>query len=189
MVGIELVIPSEVHESAVADFLLEHREAGEEQIHGGALIETMNYADWLEWGRRTLQWECDLIGDENPKVTQAERTDRWVPSSTFFAIRKSDGRLVGIIDFRRELNDILKSFAGQIGYGVRPSERGKGYGSEMLRLALQEGSRLGISRPVMISCYGDNEQSRRIILKHGGKLEREFVYQENGKKVQTYWIC
>lgn len=185
---LELVVPNEKHEAAVSDFLLEHRAAGEEQIHGGALIETMSYADWLEWGRRTLHWEWDLADDEPVITNEEDRTDRWVPSSTFFALRKSDGKLVGIIDFRRELNDILRSFAGQIGYGVRPSERGKGYGSEMLGLVLREGDRLGIQRPVMISCYADNEPSRRTILKWGGKLEREFVHPEEGKWVQVYMI-
>lgn len=43
----------------------------------------------------------------------------------FFAVRKSDGRIVGIIDLRHTLNDFLKDL-GNCGYSVRPSERKKG---------------------------------------------------------------
>lgn len=185
---IELVVPSEVHEAAVVDFLREHEEAGEKQIHGGALIETMSYPDWLEWGRRTLQWECSLAGDEVPRETQNLEEDRWVPSDTFFAFRKSDGRLVGMIDFRRRIDDILLTFSGQVGYGVRPSERGKGYGGQMLGLALAEGRKSGLEEPVMISCYKENEPSRRTILGQGGRMEREFINLANGKWVQVYMV-
>lgn len=36
------------------------------------------------------------------------------------------------------LNDFYLELGGHIGYGIRPSERGKGYGKQQLALALLE---------------------------------------------------
>ena len=46
----------------------------------------------------------------------------------FFAV--DNDRIVGIIDFRHTLNDFLKDL-GHCGYSVRPSERRKGFATEM----------------------------------------------------------
>ena len=51
----------------------------------------------------------------------------YVPSVTYLAAREKDDRLVGIMGFRRRLNPYLLNYGGNIGYSVRPSERGKGY--------------------------------------------------------------
>ena len=51
----------------------------------------------------------------------------YVPSVAYLAAREKDDRLVGIMDFRRKLNQNLLNYGGNIGYSVRPSERGKGY--------------------------------------------------------------
>lgn len=56
-----------------------------------------------------------------------------VLATQFLCIRKSDNRLVGMIQVRHYLNDFLRTFGGHIGYSVRPSERRKGYASWMLK--------------------------------------------------------
>ena len=87
----------------------------------------------------------------------------------------------------KKLNDFLAAFGGHIGYGVRPSERRKGYATEILRMALAyAGREIGLKR-VMIACYRDNEGSWRTILANGGRLEREFVHTD-GRTVQVYWV-
>ena len=48
-----------------------------------------------------------------------------VLATQFLCIRKSDNRLVGMIQVRHYLNDFLRTFGGHIGYSVRPSERRK----------------------------------------------------------------
>ncbi len=114
----------------------------------------------------------------------------YVPSDVFLAVRVSDGRVVGVIDFRHPLTDFLLSFGGNIGYTVRPTERRKGYASEMLRLLLPFCREAGETR-VLLTCDRGNEASRRTIIKNGGVLENE-VPDEPGLgrsgSIQRYWI-
>lgn len=75
---------------------------------------------------------------------------------------------------------------GHIGYEVRPSERRKGYATEMLRLALKKCVDLGITK-VLITCDKSNLGSAKTIQNQGGVLENEFL-EENGELAQRYWI-
>ena len=92
-----------------------------------------------------------------------------------------------MISIRHELtNDFLKNYAGHIGYGVRPTERRKGYVTQMLNQALKYcKDKLKLDK-VMISCDKKNEGSRKTILNAGGILEKE--YTKDGEEVQIYWI-
>ena len=54
--------------------------------------------------------------------------------------------MVGAVNIRHDLNDYLLKYGGHIGDGIRPSERRKGYATEMIRLALEECRKLGLTR-------------------------------------------
>ena len=108
-----------------------------------------------------------------------------VPDSTYFCLDEDRGILVGAVNIRHSLNDYLLQYGGHIGDGIRPSERRKGYATEMIGLALEECRRLGI-RKVLMVCDKDNMGSARSILKNGGILENEV--EEEGKLKQRYWI-
>ncbi len=108
-----------------------------------------------------------------------------VPDSTFFALDTEQGRFVGAANIRHRLNDTLLRTGGHIGDGVRPSERGKGYGTEIVRLALEKCREMGIMQ-VLMTCDKDNIASARTIQKNGGVLENEI--EDQGKIVQRYWI-
>jgi len=110
----------------------------------------------------------------------------WVSASTFFLMR--DGKFVGRVSIRHQLNEALRSYGGHIGYCIRLEERGKGYGTEILRLALEETRKLGLRR-VLITCDDQgNPASARIIEKNGGLLADKV--QNEGKPCLTrrYWI-
>ncbi len=172
MDGLRLVRPDEAMEAQAQEYVREHREWGESELHGSALLEQRAYADWLR-----------LRGDN---ASPATVRPGWVVASTFFVVRQGDGRLIGMADIRHDLNDFLRKFGGHIGYGVRPSERRKGYGAQILQMALDYGAAIGLNR-AMVACYTTNEASRRTILRCGGVLERE-NQQADGRWVQVYWI-
>lgn len=80
----------------------------------------------------------------------------------------------------------MLKFGGHIGYGVRPSERRKGYASKMLRMALDKCKAMGIDQ-VLITCNKDNAASVKTIIANGGIYENELA-EDNGNVVKRYWI-
>lgn len=115
-----------------------------------------------------------------------EPKDDKVPDSVFFLLDVERNILLGAVNIRHYLNDFLLQYGGHIGDGIRPSERGKGYATEMIRLSLQECKKLGLDRVLMV-CDKSNIASARTIIKNGGILENEYV-DEKGEVQQRYWI-
>lgn len=181
---IKLVKPKKKHKEIILEFIREHQANNEFEIHGGALVEKLDYDVWLK----------QIADNSNKKTVHKD----WVVSSTFLVIRKKDNRLIGFVDIRHELNDFLRSFGGNIGFGVRPTERGKGYASIILMKALDYCREIGLQK-VMLACYKDNIASKKTIERCSGILEKEFSLSElknfpfenrnlNDKIVQVYWI-
>ena len=121
---------------------------------------------------------------ENLETNEPE--DGKVPDSVYFLLDVERDILLGAVNIRHRLNNHLLQFGGHIGDGVRPSERRKGYATEMIRLSLIECKKLGINKVLMI-CDKTNVGSAKSIIKNGGVLENEVV-DDNGKTQQRYWI-
>jgi predicted acetyltransferase len=115
-----------------------------------------------------------------------EPIDGRVPDSVFFLLDNEKNKFLGAVNIRHYLNEILLKEGGHIGLGIRPSERRKGYATQMIALALIECKKLGINK-VLITCDKSNIGSAKSILKNGGKLENEFV-NSDGDIEQRYWI-
>ena len=110
-----------------------------------------------------------------------------VPATQYLYVRKSDGKIVGMIQIRHYLNDYLRAYSGHIGYGVAPSERRRGYASRMLKGSLSICKALGID-DVMIACTTDNEGSRRTIEKNGGIYDKTVYMEERDVHLMQYYI-
>ena len=115
-----------------------------------------------------------------------EASDGKVPDSVFFLLDTKRDRLLGAVNIRHYLNEYLLREGGHIGDGIRPSERRKGYATEMIRLALIECRKLGIDK-VLMTCDKDNIGSAKSIINNGGILENEFK-NSDGEIEQRYWI-
>jgi predicted acetyltransferase len=109
----------------------------------------------------------------------------WVPMTTYWLLDDEE-RIVGVSRLRHRLTPALLEDGGHIGYYVRPAERGKGYGTAMLRLTLDEARQLGIER-VLLTVDSDNERSIHVIERNGGVMEDERI-DENGVAYRRYWI-
>ena len=109
-----------------------------------------------------------------------------VSDSTFFCFDEKRNLMVGAVNIRHDLNDYLLKYGGHIGDGIRPSERRKGYATEMIRLALEECRKLGLTR-VLMTCDKNNIGSAKSIIRNGGILENEVL--EEGSIKQRYWIA
>lgn len=102
-----------------------------------------------------------------------------VPQTTYWFMR--DDYPVGIVKLRHRLNDTLRTQGGHVGYGIRPTERGNGLGTVMLKQLLPKARALSLEA-LLITCFVANKRSRRMVEANGGRLERT----ENG--VCYYWI-
>jgi predicted acetyltransferase len=71
---------------------------------------------------------------------------------------------------------------GHIGYGIRPSCRGRGLATWALGEVLREAARRGFER-VLVVCEAGNVASARVIEHHGGRLESASDSPE-----LRYWI-
>lgn len=141
-------------------------------IHGvGGLDRYLDkYEDWL------IKLEQD-----KKQVPSEER----VPARTFFLVRESDNKIVGMVNIRLTLNDYLKRTGGHIGYCIRPTERRKGYNKINLFLALLECQKYGI-KEVLLDCDKINLGSSKTMQALGGILISE--YYEDGLLEQKYSI-
>lgn len=169
--NIKLVRPTIELKSDALDYRQEHFDNNELIINGSELFDKINsYEEWLE------------KVNNNSKIETVD--PNWVLTDAFFAIREEDNKIIGIIDLRHTLNEFLKDF-GNSGYSVRPSERKKGYATEMLRLLLKYAKEIGLTE-LHLSVERDNIPSIKTIVKNGGKLERSFEFE--GEVADIYLI-
>lgn len=109
------------------------------------------------------------------------------PGKTFLLIRESDNKIVATINIRWNLSEAMLKSGGHIGYGVRPTERMKGYNKINLYMGLIEAKKLGLKK-VMIDCDADNIASEKTILALGGAFERCDIDPYSNTKIKVYWI-
>lgn len=110
--------------------------------------------------------------------------DGWkVPSTTFWLY--ADGIPVEFGSVRHFLTETLRKAGGNIGYGIAPAFRGKGYGKELLRLLLNEAKEMGIDK-VLVTILLDNIASQAVAIANGGVVtertdERVFIWIDTKK--------
>ena len=109
-------------------------------------------------------------------------------SKTFFVVRENDNKIVGMINVRFNIpKKLLNTWASHIGYGIRPTERRKGYAKIALYLALLEEQKLG-EENVLLVCSVDNIGSNKTILALGGKLEKTKLDEYDNTMTNYYWF-
>lgn len=168
---LKLVFPTEEYEKQWKEIIEEIERSKETMVPHALKKDANDYGEYLEIVRR-YSTGVDIPADR-------------VPSDIFFLVNEDDKKILGAIDIRYELTEYLLKYGGNIGYGIRPTERKKGYASEMLKLALDICREKGLKK-VLITCDKKNLGSARTMINNGAILENEV---ENGEEItQRYWI-
>lgn len=168
-----LIRPRSEYAGQIIEYRQEFLDAGDSMDGTGPLRRTPNPEEYI--------WICSEY--ENPLKVPA----RLVPATQFLFLRKSDNKLVGMIQVRHRFNDYLEKYAGHIGYSVRPSERRKGYAKEMLRITLPFCREIGIDK-VLITCIDGNIGSEKTILANGGIYEYTIHEPDENVNLKRFWI-
>ena len=150
-------------------YVQEHHNNGETSISASLGLSSSDYTEWVTKIKNNA-----LSGDE-----------QWGKSLLYLCF---DGdRLIGLLSVRYELPEVLSEKYGDIGYGVRPSERNKGYATAMLKYALSVCKEKGMEK-VILGCYKENLASAATIQKNGGTLIAENENYKEGRTSQYYLI-
>lgn len=112
----------------------------------------------------------ELSDDGTGDFTEGGVRFNKVPAQVYWLA--DQGRFIGSCQIRSTVNGVLlAAYGGHVGYRIRESERGKGYGRKILGLALRVCKGSGIN-PVVVSCDATNARSRAVIVANGGVLVR-----------------
>jgi predicted acetyltransferase len=160
-------------QSALIEMASEYHAAGEKRY-----LSITPDMDWESYTALLRRLEAEARDEDLPPGR--------VPQSVFWLLR--DGHtLLGASRLRHRLTPLLEQDGGHITYGIRPAERGKGYGTRLLALTLEKAREIGLTR-VLLTCEEDNLASLRIIEKNGGELIDQTRSSTRGKVIRRYWI-
>lgn len=108
-----------------------------------------------------------------------------VPSSMKWIIEKDE--VLGTIDLRHVLNKNYFERLGHIAYYIHPLKRNNGYATKALSLAIKWYKKRPINK-ILITCYSDNEASKKVILKNGGQFKKNVLDKISNKTISRYLI-
>lgn len=166
-----LIRPSMDYESEYLSFYQEWKDSGEVMVPWVISLEPSNFQEMIK----------SLLDSEK----EENIPENWVPASTYWLVDENK-KVIGAVNIRHRLTKRLLDRGGHIGYGIRPSERQKGYATKLLSLSLQKTRELGLEK-VLVTCDEDNIASEKTILNNGGVPDTNFI-EEDGNVIKRFWI-
>lgn len=163
--GFHLALPEELDWEQVENMQKEFVTVDKDVTPFGLDPKGMHFERWME---RTVAWRYVV-----PKPTYAK--------ATLYILASEQNEPIGALDLRHYLTERLLSGGGNIGYGIRPSQRGKHYAPYMLGLGIEKAKEKGLDK-ALVCCDEDNPASARTIEDCGGKLENVV------DGLRRYWI-
>ncbi len=145
--------------------------------------------EFLEAGDPRLRLACedpDAFFDHLERFEAGVDLPRNRVRQTWFWLYRGE-RMIGASRLRHRLIRFLQRDGGHIAYEIRPSERRKGYGTEILRLTLKEAAAIGVRR-ALLTTDPTNAASIGVIRNNGGTFGGNSVSLESGQLLNRYWI-
>jgi predicted acetyltransferase len=139
-----------------------------------ARILKMNDEDFYAYLR---ELETTAQGEDMPVGT--------IRQATFWLVQ-DDSTLLGSARIRPELTPDWEE-GGHIDFDMRPSERGKGYGTKLLEMAVAQARSFGLKELILI-CDAGNPAAERVIIKNGGEPVEQAPSIKPGEPVYRYKI-
>ena len=159
--------------------LVKPTEAYAEQIKAFK-EEFADCPDWLH-GARGLRYS------KNPEEWFRYIAEHEENYTQFLYVCTADSKIVGMIGVQHRPDGPEETWGGHIGYCVCPSERKKGYATQMLHDVLPYCKSIGLDR-VLLTAGDENVGSVRTILANGGVLENYVMTPRHDVPVGRYWI-
>ena len=162
-----LIKPNKEYKNSFEDYVSTYKRINDSHYFNKYKKALENFSDYLD----------DIYNYSNGiNLPQGEAI-----TSTFWLINKN--KVVGVIRIRHQEVE----YAGHIGYDISPDYRNKGYGSEILKLALEKTEKIGI-KEVVLTCTIDNIASKKIIEKNKGILLGTVFDEEEDEYLHKYII-
>ena len=168
------------------------------QLESPSLKLKDSYLSHVEEFRQRGEWPIPFVlkypTDDFPafleRLTQcalgAEIPHGFVAHETFWLVENGTD-VVGVSNLRLSLTDGLRKDGGNIGYGIRPTARRRGFATLILKETLLKAKQRGITRALVTAEKG-NVWSIKTILKNGGVFESEEKLPAYNDLMQRYWI-
>lgn len=121
----------------------------------------VSYEDYIETVLPTL------ISYEHPV-----NMPNWFVPETYYYLWDKDC-LIGEFRIRHYLTETLREGAGHISYSIKKDKRGKGYGTEGLKLTIDKAKSIILEEEIYLRVNKDNIASQKVMLNNGAYIAGE----------------
>ncbi len=150
------------------------------------------YNDWADFGEKAVPWVVrkepfdfeEMLGYLRAKENESTCIDD-LPNTTYWLVGENK-IVIGAVNIRHYITGDWENMGGHIGYGIRPSERRKGYATKILTLALEKAKQFKITN-ALLTCDKNNIASAKTIINNGGVADSDYV-MEDGVVIKRFWI-
>lgn len=108
-------------------------------------------------------------------------------NATNYLLVDENNYIYGCSQFRHHIVGELINIGGNFAYAIRPSERGKGYGTIQLKLLIEKANEYGLDK-VLLTCRENNIGSKNTIKKFIGESSTLVPSLYDGIMEYRYWI-
>lgn len=152
---LKLVLPSEKYKKSFLEDYLKHDEMQDEYGYTGI-------------GKKEVSTKFPQFIKALKLQAKGEGLSKdMVPQTVYWLVEEN--KFIGKSSVRHKLTTYLKNYGGHIGYYIRPEQRGKGYGKQILRLTIKKARLLGIRNPI-VACDITNLASKKVIESNKGQF-------------------